>query len=317
MKRIFCTFLMLFLTASFLVSCGNSQSKQDKITIVTTVFAEYDWARQILGETVDEVNLVLLTESGTDLHSYQPSIDDMITITTCDLLIYTGGTSDEWITEALSLSPSEERLVVRLTDLLADEELLCAEEHHDGHHDHNEEFDEHVWLSLRHAMIFCNAICEKLSALIPENETVYRENCANYIRQLEELDLAYAEAVRASSATAILFADRFPFAYLFHDYSLACYAAFPGCSSETEASFKTISTLAEAINEFSLPAVVVLESSDLTLAKTIVAATNAKSAVIVTMDSMQSVTCASIESGFTYLSAMTQNLSALKVALGL
>lgn len=317
MRRFFCIFLALILFVPALTSCGNSRVDNDKITIVTTVFAEYDWTRQILGDTADEVELIFLTENGTDLHSYQPSVADMAKITTCDLLIYTGGSSDKWIDEALSLSPSDKQAVLRLTGLMSDENLLFEQSaHHDSEHHHNEEYDEHVWLSLRLAISFCEAIRDMLSALIPENEQKYRDNCAGYIRQLESLHQAYEREIASSPVEALVFADRFPFSYLFHDYSLTCYAAFPGCSSETEASFKTVSELAEAIDRLSLPAVIILENADEALAKTVIATTVSKSATIVPMDSMQSVTRADINEGTTYLSIMTQNLSALRIALG-
>lgn len=319
MKRIFCVLLSLLLLASSLASCGGLGESEDKISIVTTVFPEYDWTRQILGEKRNDVELILLTKNGTDLHSYQPSVADMAKITTCDLLIYTGGTSDAWIDEALALHPSEKREVLKLTDLLSEDTLLFEQsEHHNNaeHHHDNEEYDEHVWLSLRLAVSFCDAICDRLSKLMPENEQVYRENCEAYTLQLKALDRAYTDAVEASSLDAVLFADRFPFSYLFHDYSLTCYAAFPGCSSETEASFKTISFLAESMDALSIPAVIVLENSDNTLAQTVINTTAAKTATIVKMNSMQAITREDIDSGIDYLSVMTQNLSALKIALG-
>ena len=319
MKRIFCVLLSLLLLASSLASCGGLGESEDKISIVTTVFPEYDWTRQILGEKRNDVELILLTENGTDLHSYQPSVTDMAKITTCDLLIYTGGTSAAWIDEALALYPSETRKTSKLTELLSENALLFEQsEHHNNaeHHHDNEEYDEHVWLSLRLAVSFCDAICDRLSKLMPENEQVYRENCEAYTLQLKALDRAYTDAVEASSLDAVLFADRFPFSYLFHDYSLTCYAAFPGCSSETEASFKTISFLAESMDALSIPAVIVLENSDNTLAQTVINTTAAKTATIVKMNSMQAITREDIDSGIDYLSVMTQNLSALKIALG-
>ena len=317
MNRTFLICLLLVILVIALCSCATPTEDKEAITIVTTVFSEYDWTRQILGNATENIELILLCDNGTDLHSYQPTVADIATITTCDLLICTGGTSDAWIGDALAAAPSDIGRVVRLTELLSEDELLTEQSHHqNAEHHHGEAYDEHVWLSLRLAERFCGAICDALCAVMPENSEMYRDNCKNYIAQLKVLDEEFASVVENASVKTLLFADRFPFSYLTNDYGIECYAAFPGCSSETEASFATVAFLAERIDSLELPAVVILENASDALAKTVLLATSTKPSLIVTMNSLQSVSRADIDSGTTYLSVMKQNLSALKTALG-
>lgn len=317
MKRTVCICLLLLFVAVALISCAPPATENQKITIVTTVFPEYDWTRQILGEETGRVELILLCDNGIDLHSYQPTVADIATITSCDLLICTGGTSDAWINDALATTPSDTRQVIRLTELLSKDELLSEQSHHHNtEHRHDEAYDEHVWLSLRLAERFCDAICDALCAVMPESENEYRENCKNYTAQLKALNEAFVTTVGSTSVKTLLFADRFPFSYLTNDYGIECYAAFPGCSSETEASFATIAFLAERMDTLELPAIVILENSTTQLAETVLSVTKTKPSLIVTMNSLQSVSRSDIENGATYLSIMTKNLSALNTALG-
>lgn len=316
MKKIFCICLLATIILS-LSACADTNQNDGKITVVTTVFSEFDWVRQILGDANGAVDLILLTENGTDLHSYQPTVSDMATIASCDLLIYTGGTSDTWIDDALSAAPVAKRQVLRLMDLLSkDEKLTEQSHHHNTEHRHDEAYDEHIWLSVKNAVRFCSAICEVLCQMLPEYAEDYRSNCQSYTDQLKALDSAFATTVSSASVKTLLFADRFPFSYLTHDYGIHCYAAFPGCSSETEASFETVAYLAKTMDELSLPAVVILENSDQKMARTILAATESKAADIVVMDSLQSISHADLKNGVTYLDIMKANLSALKAALG-
>lgn len=317
MKRIICICLLLLTVTASLCSCVEPKPSNPAIKIVTTVFPEYDWTRHILGADAEDVELILLCDNGTDLHSYQPTVADMATIATCDILICTGGVSDTWINDALAASPSENRRVIRLMELLSEEEILTEQSHHHNvEHHHDEEYDEHVWLSPRLAVRFCDAICDALSDAMPQNAKTYESNCKAYVAELEALDEAYSLTVGQAPVKTLLFADRFPFSYLTHDYGLECYAAFPGCSSETEASFKTVAFLAERVDALSLPAVIILESSSDELAKTVLTATETKPNEIVVMNSLQSISRNEIENGTTYISIMTENLSALKAALG-
>ena len=321
MKKFLSCFLILILALFSFSSCLDQQEKTEKPIIVTTVFAEYDWVRQILGGTVEEVELVLLTENGADLHSYQPTVNDIATIIRCDLLIHTGGVSDAWLNDAIDLPTNENRSVLRLMDLLSHEEKLTEQDHlHHDHdedcdHDHRHEYDEHVWLSLKLAPRFCDAIADALCQKFPQHKDLYRDNCEKYITEIAKLDRKYEETVANTQNATLLFADRFPFSYLMNDYGITCFAAFPGCSSETETSFKTVSSLAHQVDQFKLPFVVILEKSDRRLAETVIATSNQPQTQIISLNSLQSIDKKEMEKGITYIGVMQNNLNQIAIAL--
>ena len=177
------------------------------------------------------------------------------------------------------------------------------------------EYDEHVWLSLRNAKALTTALAAALGEAAPEKAAAFTANAEAYAAKLDALDAAYAEAVDAAGVRTILFGDRFPFRYLADDYGLDYYAAFSGCSAESEASFETIVFLAGKVDALALPAVLTIEGADHRIAETVVQATQAKDAAILTLDSLQSATAADVEGGATYLDAMADNLEVLKQAL--
>ena len=318
-----------------LAACKNddNDNKNDKLSVVCTIFPEYDWVSEILGENKDNVELTLLLDNGVDLHSYQPSVQDIAKISACDLFIYVGGESDAWVDDALKNATNKDMKVINLLEVLGDkvktEETVEGMEHEHEHeegeeheheegeeHEHEEESDEHVWLSLKNAEILCAEITSELSALDKDNAAVYESNFAAYKEKLAALDKSYSSAVKNAKYKTLVFGDRFPFRYLVDDYDLIYYAAFAGCSAETEASFETIAFLAGKVDELSLPAVCTIEGKEHKIAETVKENTAAKDQKIVTFDSMQSTTSQDIENGVTYLSVMENNLIALKEALG-
>ena len=315
MKRTITILLAAVLLLGLLAGCSASAGGE-KLSIVTTIFPEYDWVMNILGDQADQADVTLLLDNGTDLHSYQPTADDIITIATCDVFIYVGGESDAWVDDALKEATNPDMVVIDLMDVLGDaakeEEVV---EGMQGEADEDGAYDEHIWLSLKNAQIIVNAITEKLAAVDPENADAYRTNADAYCEKLAALDAQYAEAVAAGTQDTILVPDRFPFRYLTDDYDLNYYAAFVGCSAETEASFETLVFLSEKLDALQLPAVIVTESSDQKLAKTVIAQGETQSAEILVLDSMQSVAAQDVENGTTYLGIMEQNLSVLKQAL--
>lgn len=322
MKRTITILLAAVLLLGLLAGCSASAGGE-KLSIVTTIFPEYDWVMNILGDQADQADVTLLLDNGTDLHSYQPTADDIITIATCDVFIYVGGESDAWVDDALKEATNPDMVVIDLMDVLGDaakeeeivEGMQGEEEESEAEEGEGPEYDEHVWLSLKNAQIIVNAITEKLAAVDPENADVYRANADAYCEKLAALDAQYAEAVAAGTQDTILVPDRFPFRYLTDDYDLNYYAAFVGCSAETEASFETLVFLSEKLDALQLPAVIVTESSDQKLAKTVIAQGETQSAEILVLDSMQSVAAQDVENGTTYLGIMEQNLSVLKQAL--
>ena len=312
--------LCLVMIAGHLTGCGEStpvQAGEKKLSIVTTIFPEYDWVRQVLGDRAGSVELTLLLCSGVDLHSYQPTADDMIKISTCDLFIHVGGESDDWVDDALAGAVNKDMVVIDLLHILDDsvkqEELVEGMQAEDGENETG--LDEHVWLSLRSAAAVCSSIAGQLGVLDPANKDAYETNATAYIEKLNALDVRYASAVSEAQADTLLFGDRFPFRYLTDDYGLRYYAAFAGCSAETEASFETIVFLAGKMEELGLSTVLTLEGSDGKLAQTIVDNTTSKNARILQLDSLQSTTLQDIAGGKTYLGTMEQNLEVLRQAL--
>lgn len=300
----------------------NDNNKTEKVKIVTTIFPEYDWVRQIAGDKVSDMDITMLLDNGVDMHSYQPTADDIMKISDCDLFIYVGGESDEWVNDALKEAVNKDMQVIDLLDVLGEqvkiEELVegMQDAEHEEEEEHEEkEYDEHVWLSLKNAETLCDAIAEALGNADPDNKAVYDTNKAAYIDQLVSLDNQYREVVDQASMKTLLFGDRFPFRYMVDDYGLSYYAAFAGCSAESEASFETISFLAKKIDELGLKYVMAIEKSDQKIAKTIIENTQNKDQSILTLDSMQSTTSADVANGMTYLSIMEGNLNILKEAL--
>ena len=329
------------LLAPLCVSCGSSNS-DGKMSIVTTIFPEYDWVMNVLGDKKDNADVTLLLDSGVDLHSYQPTPKDIVTISKCDLFIYVGGESDEWVDDALKQAINKDMKVINLMETLGDaikeEEVIEGMEGHDHDHDHEDgedhdheegedhdhdhdheegevEYDEHVWLSLKNAEVIVKEIGKSLSVIDKENADYYNVNVTSYVNKLKDLDSRYDAAVKAGTKDTLLFADRFPFRYLVDDYNLKYYAAFVGCSAETEASFETIKFLANKVDELGLNVILKIESSDGGIAKTVKDATTNKNQTIMTMDSLQSASTKEYKAGRNYLSVMEQNLTVLKDAV--
>ncbi len=322
MKNRISLLLALAIIVGLLAGCGqqNNTNKTDKLSIVTTIFPEYDWVKEILGDTAENAEITMLLDSGVDLHSYQPTVDDIVKISDCDLFLYVGGESDGWVDDALKNAPNKERKVIQLLDVLGDsakaEETVAGMQEEEHDHEEEAEYDEHIWLSLKNAQVLVAAISEALQETDPARKDTYAANAAAYAEKLSALDGEYRAAVDSGKYKTLLFGDRFPFRYLADDYGLDYYAAFPGCSAETEASFETVSFLAGKMDALGLPCVLTIEGTQHKIAETIVQNTAQKNQQILTVDSMQAVTANDASSGVSYLSIMEKNLSVLKKALG-
>lgn len=474
----------------------SDKKSDDDIHVVTTIFPEYDWVNQIVGNANDKISTTMLLDNGVDLHSYQPTAEDIRKVSDCDLFIYVGGESDTWVEDALKNAKNKNMQVINLLDVLKDsvktEEVMpgmqAEDEHHHGYshfddsdvkdrslsdwsgewqsvypyledgtldevmkkkaesgdkseeeykayyetgyktdideitidgdnnkivfvqngkessatytykgyrifdyssgnrgvryffeaddtssgapkyiqfsdhgispgkaehfhiymgntgfddlsaqmdnwptyypqsmskeeikdemlEDEEKEYDEHVWLSLKNAEVLCNAIADALEKADPDHAEQYRENTENYVSQLSDLDAQYQDTVDTATNKTLLFGDRFPFRYMVDDYGLKYYAAFVGCSAESEASFETVRFLSQKVDELGLKYIMTIEKSDGKIAKTIIENTKAKNQKILTMDSMQSTTSDDVKNGTTYLSIMKENLDVLKEAL--
>lgn len=325
-----------------MASAGDIATAKD-IRVVTTIFPVWDWVREVAGENAAGVENTLLLDDGVDLHSYQPTAADLRKMAECDLFIHVGGESDAWVGPALAASPNPRRRVLNLVEALGDAakaEVLVEGMEHDGHHHHDDgdhhgdgdedhhddgdhhddeddegEIDEHVWLSLRTAQRLVGEIAGELARLDPGNAAIYRANAEAYIAKLAALDGEYAAAVAAAPRRAIIVADRFPLRYLADDYGLEYFAAFSGCSAETEASFRTVIFLAAKADEIGAKSLLVLEGPGHKIAETVRNSTKWKNQAIAVFDSLQSTTARQASEGKTYLATMRANLSALSEAL--
>ncbi len=246
-------------------------------------------------------------------------------IATCDVFIYVGGESDEWVEDALAEAVNSDMQVINLLDTLGDkvreEELVEGMEGEEEEAEEGEEeeegpeYDEHVWLSLENSQLLVEAIAKAIGTVDTANADTYTSNALAYNEKLKALDEQYKATVDGASVNTILFGDRFPFRYLVDDYGLKYYAAFVGCSAETEASFETIQFLSAKVDELGLKTVFTIENSDQKIAETIIANTDSKDAKILSLDSMQSTTSEDVAAGATYLGIMEENLKVLEEAL--
>lgn len=341
--------LFLVFLGLFISGCGKDNTKlqalidnDGKYHIICSTFPLYDWTRNIVGNNSDRISVSLLVDDGCDVHSYQATAVDVAAISSCDLLIFAGGESEKWVKEAALGAENKEQIVLELLDVLGDKaleedasQIIMAEEEHShddeekGNHDeahdvnHNEaydedhdlEYDEHIWLSLKNAMLLCQEIKNAVTKLDANNAAIYESNYTDYAEKLMLLESLYERALEGKSDKTVLFADRFPFRYLFEDYNLTYYAAFSGCSAETEASFEVITSLAGKMDLEKISSVMILEKSSDKIANTVIASSNQKDSKVLVMDSMQSVSRSDMLSGVNYLDVMKNNLETLKLAL--
>lgn len=319
LKKIISIILCILMIVATLAGCNNSgqSDKHNQLKIVTTIFPIYDWVKNITDSA--DVDLSIIEKSGADLHNFQPTVEDIGNIAECDVFIYVGGESDGWVDDALQHRSNPDMVVIDLMDVLKDnikeEEVVEGMEAEDEEDEEEEpEYDEHIWLSLKNAKIICDEIAEKLAQIDSDNADAYKKNAAKYVGELDKLDGEYQAAVDNAANKTLLFGDRFPFRYLVDDYKLSYYAAFVGCSAETEASFKTIAFLANKVDELKLKYIMKIESSDGSVANTVKENTKDKDQQILTLDSLQSVTVDTAENSG-YLDIMRQNLEVLKTAL--
>ena len=326
MKKILLFFSLIIFSVTVLSGCDDTKQEEDnnKINIVTTIFPEYDWVREITKGN-ENIELSMLLDKGVDLHSFQPTADDIVKVSSCDMFIYVGGESDKWVQDALAEAVNKEMVVINLLEILGEnakeEEIVEGMENGEENEEENEnakvdvEYDEHVWLSLKNAEKLCSAISDGLIQMDPANEELYISNVSSFVNSISELDKKYEETVNQAAVKTVLFGDRFPFRYMVDDYGISYYAAFSGCSAESEASFETIKFLAEKTDELGLGAILQIENADGKIAQTIIDTTAEKNQKVLTLNSMQAVTLDDVNAGVTYFSIMESNLEVLKQAL--
>ena len=315
MKKVLSIIICAALMLAVFAGCGAKKPSGDKLHIIATIYPEYEWVKQIT-EGADNVEVSLLLDSGADLHNFQPSVKDITDISSSDVFIYNGGESDEWVDSVLSNAQNKDMLALDLMELLGDKakeetavEGMETEEHEEE--EDEKEYDEHIWLSLKNASFLCQKIADRLSEKDPDNKDTYAKNAKAYIEKLNKLDAEYEQTCSSAKNDTLIFADRFPFRYMTDDYKLKYYAAFSGCSAQSDPKFETIVFLANKLDELKLNHLMIIDGSDDKLAKSVIDAAKTKDVKILTLNSMQS----SVGENSTYLGIMEDNLKALKEAL--
>jgi len=315
-QKILITLSVLFAVVILVSDCSKTKHKTEgKPTIVTTIFPPYDFAREIAG---DNVNIIMLLPPGSESHSFEPAPKDIVEIQNCNVFIYAGGESDAWVEKILSsMDTSKMKLIPLIKCVNAVEEKIVEgmqEEAEDNKDDKDKkpEYDEHVWTSPKNAKLIVQKISGTLCEIDSANANLYKKNTAAYRAKLDELDIKFQNTVNKGVRKTIVFADRFPFRYLADAYKLRYFAAFPGCSTETEASAATVKFLINKIKAEKIPVVFHVEFSNQKMAKTISEATGAK---VLLLHAAHNVSKDDLKSGQTYLDIMTKNVSALKEAL--
>lgn len=294
MKKRICALLTAALCLLGCAGCNVAQKKDDKLTVICTVFPPYDFVRAIAPEA--EVSLLLPT--GQETHSYEPTPRDIVDIQNCDLFVYVGGESDAWVEDMLSSmdTPPETLTLLDAAGIPSDEEA-----------------DEHVWTSPKNAVTIVKALAKTLCRLHPAEEAVLHANAEDYAAKLQTLDGQFLEAVQNAARRTLVFADRFPFRHFTARYGLQAESAYEGCDHAAEPSAAAVAALADTVKRESIPVVLYIEFSSQQLADTVCEATGAEKRLF---HSCHNVTKAELEGGATYLSLMTQNLAVLKEALG-
>ena len=300
--------LAILIFALPLCSCGSEEGGD--ISIVTTIFAPYDFARTVAGENA---SVKMLLSPGADSHSYDPTPKDMLAVKKCDIFICVGGTSDAWVEEMIKSAGNPDIKVIKLMEHT--EELICANHSHNHSeaHDHEHgEYDEHVWANPRNAVLASEAIASALCDVDPENADVYRSNFEAYKSELLALDSEIKSIVAEAKRTEVVFGDRFPLIYFTKAYGLTYHSAFPGCAADTEPSAAVLASLINKVNEENIPAVFHLELSAGNIADAICEATGAKK---LRFNACENISKNDFEAGATYLGLMRHNASVLREAL--
>lgn len=294
-----------------MTGCGETETKKDdnKLTIVATVFAEYDFLRNIAG---DAVNLSMLMLPGVDLHSFDPTPKDIMKVQDADLFVTIGGESDAWADKIIDSIDNDALQTVRLMDCveLLEEEIVEGME--EDSHDEEEGFDEHVWTAPQNAIQIVEKLRDKLCEMDKKNAGLYKKNAKEYIVKLKKLSEDFSEVVEGGKRREIIVADRFPFRYFADAYHLKYYAAFPGCSTQTGASAETIAFLIRKVKEDKIPVVFHMELSSEAMCDTICRETGAKKAQL---NAVHNISKKDFDKGIGYLELMQENLEVLREAL--
>ncbi len=314
-------FLSAALAASLILlclpfgGCSPAPRNDGDFSIICSVFPEYDWLRNIVGDS-DGVSLSLLVKNGRELHGYDASPAEIISLKQSDVVISVGGASDGWITEALS-SDAPDTLHIKLSEIEGMSSYTPSGHTHGDGHDHSRDLpDEHLWLSPKNAAVACRYICEKLCEADPDGAERYRANTEKYISELSALDSELTRLAAELADKPLVFADRFPFVYMLSDYGIGYHSAIEGCSTDVGWTPETTVAMTALINELSSPCVFVTETSDGELAELVINSSADKNRPVVPLHSMQSVTFGEAEE-LSYTGIMSDNIAAIRRGFGL
>lgn len=308
MKKILSLILVLLMMLSITACTPNTDNQSSKLSIIATIFPQYDFARTIGG---DKCDVSMLIAPGTESHSFEPTTSDIMEIADCDIFIYTGGESDSWIDSILSNINNPDMTVISLMDCVDLIEAEDEDEHENSDHDHGK-MDEHVWTSPVNALTISEKICDAMCAKDPANAEAYKANLSDYKESLSALDKDFREITENASRSTLVFGDRFPLRYFAQEYGLEYSAAFSGCSDDTEASASTVAQLIDKVKSENIPVVLKIELSSDSIASTICKETGAQ---MLTFYSCHNISKEDFEAGETYLSLMQKNAETLKIAL--
>lgn len=310
--------LLIFVVSIFgivsLTGCNKKQETQDKLTIVSTNFPGYDFARAI---TMDNTNVKvkMLLKPGAESHTFEPTPEDIKTIKNSDIFIYVGGDSDEWVDDILNDIDTDKTKIIKLIDLVDAKEEVTTEGMEIDEEEESEEeaeLDEHVWTSPKNAIEIINKLKKEIINIDNDEKSNLESNANHYVNELNDLDTEFKSIVKTAKRKEIIVGDRFPFRYFVDEYGLSYYAAFPGCSEQTEASAKTISFLANKVKEDKIPVVLKTELSSGNIANTIAKETNTK---VLEFNSAHNISQSDFDAGITYVDIMTKNAEVLKETL--
>ena len=302
--------IMLIVSICIFAIARLSQNKKTT-NIISSNFVGYDFARAVTG---DKSKVAMLLKPGAEMHDYEPTPEDIINIKNADLFIYVGGESDKWVEDLLKDNEVPKEKTLRLMDLVEvkEEELIEGMEEREHHHEEEIEYDEHIWTSPVNAVKLVNGIKDKLSKIYPENENIYTKNADAYISRLLNINQKIRDVVASSDKKELIFGDRFPFRYFADEYGLDYYAAFPGCSEQTEASSKTIAFLINKAKSNNIKTILKIELTSEKLAKSIADEAGAK---VMTLNAAHNISSEDFEKGVTYADIMERNIEVLKEAL--
>ena len=327
-KIIIAYIIVLLAGMGIVIGLSNRQQSTEKISIIATNFPAYDFARAVAG---DRAEIKMLVKPGTETHDFEPTPQDVIDIKNSELFIYTGGESDAWVERILGDVDTGKTRLLKMMDVVEvvkEEDIPGAETAHersmhdeyDEHAEHSnrdehgkhDEYDEHVWTSLRNAIKIVDSLKNELTYIAPEDESIFKNRAESYTDQLTQLDLRFQEVVDKAARNTVVFGDRFPLRYFADDYGLNYFAAFPGCSEQTEASSQTIAFLIDKIKTENIPVVFKIEMTSDNVAKTIAEASGAK---VLTFHAAHNISVDDFQNGRTYAEIMTENLQVLEEAL--